>query len=165
MPQVVHLPNNARVVFYGKEMTERMESTYKKRVREAATLLLRRIRGKVSRNYPPASAPGEWPRRRSGKMGQGYYVVFADNGLSFRLKNDTPQAGWTEFGTKGGKMIYAKPGGWLSWVGPDGRRHFAKKVRQGAIKPRKGLRALMVESRNDLERIWKTRITGTVRIG
>ena len=59
------------------------------------------VRDELDVSYPPASEPGHPPHRRTGRLQEGVsYIVRQEGSKTFlEVANDTPYAGYLEFGT------------------------------------------------------------------
>lgn len=93
-------------------------------------------------NFAVAYAPV-----RTGALKSSIVTEITDNGMTATVTAASDHAVFNEFGTgtRGefpGQpiVIRAKPGKMLSWVGKDGRRHYAKKVVNPGMAPRPFMR-------------------------
>jgi hypothetical protein len=127
--------------------------------RAAAAHVREVAKEKVNVAYPPASKPGQPPAKRTGRLRQR--IVSRRMGLTAaKVVSSAKYAAFLELGTPGGKIIVPKTKKVLSWIGPDGKRIFRRKVVQGAIQPRPHLRPALDESREKILSIFSDRLTG-----
>ena len=100
------------------------------------------VRGKKGRPgftyYPNPSKPGEPPHKITGHGAGGVVYEFSPDGLTSRvgLLPNVIYMLYLEFGVAGGTTIYPRKKSVLSWVNNQGKRRFAKSVKQGHIAAR-----------------------------
>jgi hypothetical protein len=127
--------------------------------RNAATHVREVAKELVNKPYPPASAPGQPPAKRSGRLRQR--IVSRRVGMTAaKVVSSAKYAAFLELGTPGGKIIVPKKKKALSWIGPDGKRIFRKKVVQGAIQPRPHLRPALDSSHKKILDIFNDNLFG-----
>jgi hypothetical protein len=134
------------------------------RTGNAAAAAARHVREVAKENvnvaWPPASKPGQPPAKRTGRLRQR--IVSRRMGLTAaKVVSSAKYAAWLELGTPGGKIIVPKTKKVLSWIGPDGKRRFARKVKQGAIQPRPHLRPALDISRDVIVKTFARHIGGS----
>lgn len=55
-------------MFVRKKLTAKYQKAVDQRLRAGANVLKKQIKANLSVPYPPASVPGEFPRRRTGRL-------------------------------------------------------------------------------------------------
>lgn len=86
-----------RVEFHGDEANAEAEQVAGENLQAAAEFLAEKIREEIGLPYPPASRPGEPPRKRSGEL-QDSVEAESDGKGGARVKVGAPYAGYLEVG-------------------------------------------------------------------
>ncbi len=123
------------------------------RVAEEATRLLGLKPGPSKQNpTATASKPGEPPHKRTSVLADSiqHETLRRRNEFTGRVGTNVKYGFWLEIGTKGGTVIKPKKGGLLSWIGPDGKRRYAKSVTMKPLAPRPYLRPALNKNRKKI---------------
>lgn len=155
----------ARVVSYASKFTKQLEDEFKRRTRIAAEKVRKELRQNLSKPGGPnqASAAGEYPRTRSGKLVRGVYTKLSKSSpYTFRVLNRAAYNDPLEYGSKGGKTITPKRAKVLAFPAKGGTV-FTKRVRRGTIRPRSHARRTLESLRPVLKAIYTRGISGMLQ--
>lgn len=122
------------------------------------TLGVETVRAQVLRNVSRPSRqgrskPGEYPHSDTGRLRNSIFGTVDSKTLKGTVGTNLVYGLYLEFGTKD-HVIRARPGRFLSWIGADGVRRFARQVRVKGIQGRSYLRRTLTECQPTLQRIF-----------
>lgn len=138
---VQRLPGGSWVVWRVTEWAGAAEAEMARRLALAAEEVRLRCRELLAEPAPPSSGPGGPPHADTGRLRDSVFAS-VDEGTGEATVGTPLRYGFVlEFGSPGGALVQAARGSVLSWVDPaTGKRHYAKWVRLGPIRPRPWLR-------------------------
>lgn len=133
-----------KLVNKGFEARKQIGAQTLHRMRLAAENIKRGVKADVGKPYPPASRPGKFPKRRTGKFQRSikFKVVNQTRNKSIILYSDDPKAFWLEYGTR-----FMAPRPTFRLAMRKYKREFAKAFRQGGSASRSGVNPISGENR------------------
>lgn len=149
-----------RIVWRGREIQLKTANTLANRMKVIGVSMVRDIKRDLGTPGPmktapmqSASAPGEPPHRRSGRLRRS--IAHELHRLPFpilRVGTNVKYASALELGT-GPYIIRPVKAKMLAWKTPDGQWHFAKQVHHPGMAPRPFLRPALMRVKKDIGRI------------
>lgn len=156
MPETISLPDGATLKWSGKEL----EKAAREQVYGKLLLACEHVKGLAVKNVSKSarsngpSREGEYPHADTGRLRNSIFASVDEKTLEGIVGTNLKYGLWLEYGTRGGRVITAKGGKMLSWLGKGGRRVFAKSVTLGPIKGRSYLRRTFVEAQPKLRKFF-----------
>jgi phage gpG-like protein len=147
MAETTALAGGGRFVWYGSELAEAMRQDMIRRLYLAASIVLAqcKVNIAISARAQGPSKEGEYPHADTGLLRNSLFLEVDEKNLTAMVGTNLIYGLYLEYGTAGGKIIYAAPGKVFSWIGADGERIFSKKITLGPIRGRSYLRRTLNE--------------------
>jgi phage gpG-like protein len=138
---------HASITIRAERFTDELKKKLERRIKLAAEKVKTQVQKNISqptRAIGP-SKPGDFPHADTGRLRNTIFWRM-DGELRAIVGTNLIYGLWLEYGTQGGKTIYAAPGKAFSWIDPNtGDRAFSKKITLGAITGRSFLRRTLFE--------------------
>jgi hypothetical protein len=150
------LPGGSSVKWSGDELLKAAREEFLNKLR----LAVEYVRGRAASNVSVSSRgsgpsqPGDFPHADTGRLRNSIFSNVDEKALEGTVGTNLKYGLWLEFGTRGPRVIEARGGGVLSWVGRDGVRRFAKRVTIPPLAARSYLRRSLKEAEPKLKSLF-----------
>lgn len=151
-----NLPGGSKVKWSGDELVKGAREEIINKLRLATEY----VRGRAAKNVSVSSRssgpsqPGEYPHADTGRLRNSIFADVDENALEGTVGTNLKYGLWLEYGTRTTRVIEAKGGKTLSWIGRDGVRRFARSVTIPPLAARSYLRRSLKEAEPKLRTLF-----------
>lgn len=140
MAASVGVLQNVRFIWRGPVVEKNVLAELRRRLATVGEVLVNEMKTNVSSSGDKGlnpSKPGQFPHANFGQLRNSLFWDYsAKMGYAVDVGSSVMHGLYMEKGVRGGKVIRPKRASFLTWVGKDGVRRYARQVIQGPIAPR-----------------------------